>query len=132
MALNKYFLNWFPQRKKLSDVFFTSNLFQGSCSQFFNFVHFHRMLDEQPENPLLSSQRACKTDSNRHDFQMLLTCLAPDLEENTSEIRVDISEACFMAQTCSEKIFYRIYFYLCVPVRALILLMATGTILVVR
>lgn len=100
--------------------------------QFFNFVHFHRILDEQLESPLFSSHRAYKIDSKRHGFQMLLICLEPDLEGNTSKIRVDISEACFLAQARSEKIFYRIYFYLCVPVWALILLTATGTILLVR
>lgn len=101
-------------------------------SHFFNFVRFYTILDEQPESPLLTSQRAHKAESNRPDFQMLLTCLEPDLEGNTSKRWDNISAVFFMAQACSKKIFYRIYFYLCVSVWALILLMATGTILVVR
>jgi len=87
MELNKFFLNCFPQKKKFSGVFFTSNLYPGSCSQFFNFLHFRRILDEQLESPLLSSERAYKPDGNRHDFQMQLTPLEPDLEGITSKSR---------------------------------------------
>lgn len=58
-------------------------------------------------------QKKPQTDSNRHDFQMLLTRLKTDLEGNTSKIRVNISEACFVAWTCSEKKFIG-FIFICV------------------
>lgn len=38
MEWNKYFLNWFLQRKKLSGIFLASNLYQGSCSHSFSIL----------------------------------------------------------------------------------------------
>lgn len=59
MELNKYFLNWFHKERSclvyfLLQIYITTHV----LTVFFNFVHFHRILDERLESPLLSLQRA--------------------------------------------------------------------------
>lgn len=60
-GIEQIFSQLVSQRKKVSSLLFTSNLYNNSCTHsFFNFVYFHRILDEKLESPLLSSQRAKK------------------------------------------------------------------------
>lgn len=98
-------------------------------SQFFQFCVLSQNIGWKAQESFIVFTESKKT-SNRHEFQMLLTCLKPDLEGNTSKIRVNISDTCFVAWTCSEKKFIG-FIFICVPVWALILLEATGKISVV-